>query len=108
MAVRWCCNSVARNLRSIQTGFRSGDRNCGRCSDSVDRIRKLTDGSQTVARCDLPMIRRRWDHRRYRWAGHYLKWNGIRCPIAIVIGYRRLSPIGYRIENRSLTESRNR
>ncbi|WP_145277069.1 hypothetical protein [Planctomycetes bacterium SV_7m_r] len=65
-------------------------------------------GSQTVARCDLPMIRQRWDHQRYRWAGRSLKLNGIRCPIAIVIGYRRLSPIGYRIGNRSLTVSGNR
>jgi len=108
MEVRWRCSSVDPILHSIQTGFRSGDRNCGRCSDSVDRIRKLTDGFPKVARSGLPRNHQRWDHRRYRWAGHYLKWNGIRFPILIVIGYWRLSPIGYRTRNRSLTESRNR
>ena len=95
------CGSVDRNLRSIRTDFRWGDRNCRRCSDSVDRIRRWIGCFRMVDRCGLPMNRQRWDHRRYRWAGHCLKLRiGIACPIVSWIRIEPLDDVESRLADR--------
>ena len=100
--VRWHCGSAVEILHWIQTGFRWGDRNYGRCFDSADRIRRLTDDFLREARSGSPRNPQRWDHRCCRWGGH--------CLTSIQNHYGNVNRSRFEIQNanRLLTLNPNR